>query len=63
MITENTPKKYKYIVTGITTGTELKKIMNSDLYIIGISLTNFSDDINNLPRSLKSFELYDKKLI
>ena len=57
-INEKTSKRYKYIVGGINSREELKKIMNYDIHIIGIVLVNYNESINNLPQSLKSLIIW-----
>ena len=58
LITKNIPKKYKYIVTGIKSGEEIRKVMKYGLYIIGIILKKFSGNVDNLPQTLKLLKIY-----
>ena len=55
---EKISKKYKYIVTRITTGEELRKTMKYGIHIIGIILKDYEDEIIGLPQTLKLLKIW-----
>ena len=52
-------KEYKYIVKDISSRDELNKIMNYGIHIISIKFRGHDDEINNLPQSLISSDIYE----
>ena len=58
-INENMSNRYKYKVRNISSMEQLNKIMNYGIHIISIKFRGHDDEINNLPQSLISSDIYE----